>query len=343
MEEAKKRRAATKGWLSRERQLVARLDITQPELTNALADLKKRQLKLETVQEEIEQLFTEDELSADIDQEHSFLLECRSVKATAELKLLELQQKCVAETLERNEDTSSIPSRDRHAYESARSHQNSANLPKIQMTSFFGDYTEWPSFYDSYRALIDEAALPDITKFSYLQSLLSGEALSCIKGLSLTGGNYRHALEILKERYDRKEKIVFDHVQKLLATEVNVANVKNMWTFYNLVQSHIRCLENFGISGEQYGVILTPLILSRLPGDFRMKWARTSDKRESDLGFLMEFLLGEIQRHKRSQHFELPPTQDKTRAGFAHEKKKNTASAQRKKRQSESCACLCFL
>ena len=72
---------------------------------------------------------------------------------------------------------------------------------------------------------------------------------------------------------------------------------------YDTLQSHVRSLEVLGISGSQYGVVLTPLILSRLPPDMRLEWAREGEQHEGDLDFLLKFLLGEIDRRERSQTF----------------------------------------
>ena len=60
-----------------------------------------------------------------------------------------------------------------------------------------------------------------------------------------------------------------------------------------------------GITGEQYGVVLTvtPLILSHLPPDLRMEWAREGEQHESDLTFLLDFLHREVGRRERSQTF----------------------------------------
>ena len=57
------------------------------------------------------------------------------------------------------------------------------------------------------------------------------------------------------------------------------------------------------MTGDQYGVILTPLILSRLPQDVRLEWAREGEGRESDLDWLLTFLASEINRRERSQSF----------------------------------------
>ena len=59
-----------------------------------------------------------------------------------------------------------------------------------------------------------------------------------------------------------------------------------------------------------YGVILTPLILSRLPQDVRLEWAREGQGRESDLDWPLTFLASEINRRERSQSIRDTTTHD---------------------------------
>ena len=74
-------------------------------------------------------------------------------------------------------------------------------------------------------------------------------------------------------------------------------NVSVLWKLYDDLQAHIRSLAALGITGEQYGVVLTPLILSRLGT------AREGEQHESDLTFLLDFLHREVGRRERSQTF----------------------------------------
>ena len=71
------------------------------------------------------------------------------------------------------------------------------------------------------------------------------------------------------------------------------------WKLQDELLAHVRSLEALGVTGDQYGVILTPLILSRLPQDVRLEWAREGLGRESDLDWLLTFLASEINRRER--------------------------------------------
>ena len=52
---------------------------------------------------------------------------------------------------------------------------------------------------------------------------------------------------------------------------------------------HVRSLETFGVTGAQYSIVLTPLLLSKLPAHLPQEWAREGAGHESDLDFPAEF------------------------------------------------------
>ena len=206
-----------------------------------------------------------------------------------------------------------------------------AKLPKLQLKGFSGDVQEWLPFWEQFQHNVDQRKdLADSTKFSYLRSVLSGDAERAIAGLSLTGASYRTAIDILQDRFGRESKIIFTHVQALLGVAVpDRPSVEALWRVYGDLQQHIRSLDNMAITGDQYGVILTPLILSRLPASLRLEWAREGERAaaaesaravkaepgssttpkvswEADLAFLMDFLRREIQRRETSQTYVTP-------------------------------------
>ena len=188
---------------------------------------------------------------------------------------------------------------------SSDSNKSSNKLPKYTLPSFEGDSREWQPFWDNFQVMVEaDTSIPTIQKFSYLRGALKGEAKATIDGLSLTVDNYETAKKLLLSRYGGKEKIIFNHIQDLLALSVtSKPTVKQLWNFHDKLQIHIRSLASLGIGGETYGVILTPVVLSRLPTDLRLEWARSGESHESDLKHLMEFLENEVRRRERSQVF----------------------------------------
>ena len=231
-----------------------KLDDLQGEITL----FEKRLTALETTQSVLIELTEEACLDTLITDSEKFLVQNTAVLRAA---------KAVALTYSEKSDSEGACNK--------VSAQTGARLPKIVIPKFSGDPTKWPSFWDQFTALIDRSSRSPIEKFVYLNSFVTGEAAAVIEGLAMTDINYASAKKLLQERFGRKEKIIFSHIQALLNTSSST-KTENNWSMYDKLQSHIRSLENLGIKGDTYGVILTPLVLHQLPSHFRLEWARTS-------------------------------------------------------------------
>lgn len=121
---------------------------------------------------------------------------------------------------------------------------NNVRLPHIDLPRFRGELTSWQSFWDRFTALVDESDLPLVNKFTYLLSLLEGEASCVVKGLSLTSKNYKVACGMLKERLGRPERIIFAHIQGLLNVKVPTKGlgreyVSSLWKLQDELRTHI--------------------------------------------------------------------------------------------------------
>ena len=117
-----------------------------------------------------------------------------------------------------------------------------------------------------------------VNTFTYLQSLLQGEAAAAIAGLSLTTENYTTAKTILEKRFGRKERITFGHIQQLLKMQpISTNGSGNLWRLHDEIQANVRSLENLGVDRSTYGVVLTPLVLHQIPTHIRLEWARVDE------------------------------------------------------------------
>ena len=67
----------------------------------------------------------------------------------------------------------------------------------------------------------------------------------------------------------------------------------------------MRSLSSLGITGETYGVILTPLIVSRLTSEIRMVCSHESKGEEMNLDYLLEFMRDELERRERADTFKI--------------------------------------
>ena len=181
---------------------------------------------------------------------------------------------------------------------------HSSKLPKLELPQCDGEAFE--SFWDVFEVEVhDRQNLPKVSKFSYLKKCCVGKAAQAIEGLSPTDADYDTAIAILTQRFGRKEVIIFRHVKELLEMPVpTTIEVDKLWQLNDSLLAHTRALEKRGITGASYGVILTPMLLSKFPEELRIEWGRVAEGKESDLAFLMEFLAKEIKSRERSVVFQ---------------------------------------
>ena len=167
------------------------------------------------------------------------------------------------------------------------------NLPRIDLPKSV------ETFWQQYKSCGDDQDYPVITKFNYLLSCLKGEARTVIEGMPVIEGNYESAKEMLEKRYGQKELIVFSHIQELLA--INVP--EQLARFHDVLNVHVRSLAAQGITSDKFGVILTPIIVTKLPEEIRLEWSRDSEGKEDDLDHLLKLLDTEIKRRERCRSF----------------------------------------
>ena len=296
VDELKKKRTAAKGWATRAKNAlnvcIGKKGISKAALVDAIKEVDLKLQALDSVQSEYEVLLDEADIEEEIESASVFREEIRSVRVRAS-ELVDAYNEFAS-----NDDASSI----------ASSHGNmtvQAKLPKLTLPKFSGKILDWPSFWDQFLAIVDSSDLAVINKFTYLQSLLEGEAADAIAGLKLTADNYDVACGILTKRFGREELVRFSHIQELLNISPlpKQASVIDLRKLHDKLLGHIRGLENLGIGGKEYGVFLTPLVLASLPSGIRLEWAKVAEGKEGDIDFLIEFLNEEIEKRERSNTF----------------------------------------
>ena len=97
------------------------------------------------------------------------------------------------------------------------------------------------TFQETYEAAIGQnESLSEVEKFTYLRGYLQGTAFQAIEGFLLTSETYKHAGELLKERYGNPQLIVSCHMNNLIKLdEVNGANVKELRDLYDKNESNV--------------------------------------------------------------------------------------------------------
>ena len=105
-----------------------------------------------------------------------------------------------------------------------------------------------------------------VDKFNYLKSLLDGSATCSVERLSVTDDNYHNAVELLHNRFVRTQQVIMAHMDELLKIADYTTNKPSSLRFVvDEINIHIRGLSSLGVTSEQYGSLLIPIIMSKLP------------------------------------------------------------------------------
>ena len=295
LERLLRRRVAAKGWATRSANVLA--DLLEQKMDEEVAGVSPRLLLLDAkrecearlaaldeVQASVECVLNPEVLEGDLEAAWSFREGIKRVLLRA------------AEVQHSAEAGEQVPPA------SASGRFGSARLPKLELPKFDGDVMKWSTFWESFECAVDQADLSEVHKLTYLRSLLVGEAKQCVEGLPLKAQHYAATCDLLKSRFGRPELIIFAHVQQLLS--LGSSSETKLQDLVDQLLVQVRSLAVLGVTGQQYGVILTPLILSRLPSEVRLEWARSSVGKEGDLDNLICFLQQEISRLERSGVYE---------------------------------------
>ena len=302
LEAARRARVGASGWLTRQVKScdeMRKADLKQVNVVEyeaLLVNFEKRLSTWDDAELLVESLVDDSELEDVIDKAAGYRDNCERAKL-----LLVVRWNEAHANQEHGEQ--SIVSEGRSA--------KTVRLPKMDLPKFNGDVLKFMPFWQQYVACVDSVEdLPDISKFNYLVSSLKGDAKGVLEGLPITTENYAQAKDIVQKRYGRKEMIIFAHVQALMNLNVLERTNLAMLTFRDKLVAHVRSLEALDIKSENFGVILTPIIVSRLPEEIRLEWPRDSQNKEADLDYLMDFLEREISRRGRCELFGSMSTQN---------------------------------
>ena len=185
--------------------------------------------------------------------------------------------------------------------------KDTVKLPKMEITKFSGKPMEWQTFLDTYTAVIHNSkTLSNVEKFTYLRSYIEKDALHAISGISLTNDNYDKAWELLQERFGNTQVIITSHMNELLKMRkiTSEKDLQGMRKLYDDVKNHVRCLQSLGVHGGQYGPLLSPVIMDRLPIQFKLTVSRHLKTDLWDLTKLLELIRDEIRARENVSAIE---------------------------------------
>ncbi|GAB0086709.1 hypothetical protein DMENIID0001_008640 [Sergentomyia squamirostris] len=150
----------------------------------------------------------------------------------------------------------------------------SLKLEPLKIPKFSGAYSEWRSFHDMFKALVDsQINTPDAQKMNYLKNSLDGEALQVIDHLPLVNANYKIAWDILSEKYDDLYSMAHSHIDTFLSQNgIQKPSAPGIRKLQTTSSSILQALDALNVQNRDPWLI--NIILKKLDNETQVLWAR---------------------------------------------------------------------
>ena len=187
-----------------------------------------------------------------------------------------------------------------------------SKLPKLTLPKFKGEVTQFKSFWDTFASAVhSKPTLTKIAKFNYLVAQLEGSASRAIAGLPITEENYEAAVDILTKRFGKPQQQIAAHMDELLKISVcSTEKPAQLRYLYDKISVNVRGLEALGVKSQQYGSLLIPIIMAKLPPEIRIHVARNTSQDVWEIEALLDLLQHEIEAREISEKIKaVTPTE----------------------------------
>ena len=144
-----------------------------------------------------------------------------------------------------------------------------------------------------------------VHKLNYLINSLEGVAYKTLEGLEITEQNYEKAVDLLKTRFGKSQQVISAHMRELLSLQTSSNEKANrLRSVYDNIQVHVRGLESLGVSSKQYGSLLIPVIMSRMPAEITLQIARKTSQDVWEIDEIMNIILAEVEAREAGADLE---------------------------------------
>ncbi|KAL1116288.1 hypothetical protein AAG570_005783 [Ranatra chinensis] len=153
-----------------------------------------------------------------------------------------------------------------------------ANIPKLEVTPFDGDFRSFDAFYASFTSIIHEnAILSNTQKLQYLINALDKQTKNIIAHLPLQDASYQRALDLLKARFSNPLRAVTAHTDSILKLpNLDNPTAKSLRHFIDTHNLHFNALCNLTPNNVSE-TVYSALILSKLSPQLKSQLHKSRD------------------------------------------------------------------
>ena len=115
-------------------------------------------------------------------------------------------------------------------------------VPRVSLPKFSGNQNEWESYKQRFTSLIkNKREYSDVDKLQYLLSTVEGKAAARLRGIEVTGANFKVAWDKLTKRYDNARKRLANYLETLIQLPtVYSPNVSELEILIDAVEVAVR-------------------------------------------------------------------------------------------------------
>ncbi|KAM7281479.1 uncharacterized protein ISCGN_006453 [Ixodes scapularis] len=152
-----------------------------------------------------------------------------------------------------------------------------SRLPKLDITTFRGDVTQWQTFWEQYEGTIhSNRTSSTMDKFHYLRRYLTGETAAAIAGLPTTEACYADAIQLLKQGFGDQKRIEQVHLAALrnlprVRSSTDTMGLRNL---YATMQLNIRSLNSLNVPTGSFAAMLCDILITSMPHDIVVQYYR---------------------------------------------------------------------
>ncbi|XP_058826944.1 uncharacterized protein LOC131686930 [Topomyia yanbarensis] len=147
-------------------------------------------------------------------------------------------------------------------------------LPEVRLPTFDGSISEWITFRDTFKSLIDSnPQLSPIDKLSYLVASLSKDARKVIESIEHIAANYTVAWHLLERRFDNKKLVVKTYIDSLFSIDsMKRESYESLMQLVDDFERNLCMIEKMNIPTDGWSVLLAHMVCSRLDPSTLKQW-----------------------------------------------------------------------
>nr|XP_046491123.1 uncharacterized protein LOC124223325 [Neodiprion pinetum] len=176
--------------------------------------------------------------------------------------------------------------------------ETSKRLPRIELPTFSGNYSDWKSFHDLFTSIVREnPQLSEVEKLHYLKTSLTDEPSQLIKNIALTAENFPRAWETLVSRYENTRLLTDSHLATLFAIpRVTKKSSSELKSLHSNTYEALGVLKLLDSPEKLWNHIIVHMTIRKLDPASLEEWEKSVSEKLEPPTFaeLKAFLIGHI-------------------------------------------------